>query len=218
VSEERETAAVLDRTKLDAIEAILFVAGEPVLARDLAAALGEATEREVVALVEYLRSEYERRAGALAIERVAGGFQMCTRPEVGPRLRAFFRARNRTRLSAAALETLAIVAYRQPVTAPEIQALRGVDSSASLRTLLEKKLIRIVGRKKVVGTPLLYGTTRQFLAHFGLNRLEELPSVEEFQGLWGEKVWPLGSSSASADGEPASGREIGSDPLEPGQP
>lgn len=185
MSEEQVPPGRADRRWREAVEAILFAAGEPVLARDIASALGEATEEETICHLEALRSEYERRGGGLAIERVAGGFQMSTRPEVGPVLRSFFRLRNRARLSAAALETLAVVAYRQPVTAPEIQALRGVDPSASLRTLLERKLIRILGRKKVVGSPLLYGTTRQFLAHFGLNRIEELPSVEEFRGLLG---------------------------------
>jgi segregation and condensation protein B len=99
---------------------------------------------------------------------------------VGPWVRRFFQQRNRTRLSPAALETLAIVAYRQPVTGPEIQAIRGKDPGAALKGLLDKKLVRCLGRKKVVGSPLLYGTPREFLVHFGLNSLEDLPSIEDF--------------------------------------
>ncbi len=171
------------RKRLRAIEAILFAAGEPVPAREIAAVLGDAGEQETLHLLEALQAEYDRRGAGLTIEQVAGGFQMATRPEVGAVVRLFFRLRNRARLSPAALETLAIVAYRQPVTSPEIQAIRRVDPSASLKSLLEKKLVRILGRKKVVGNPLLYGTTPKFLAHFGLNRLEDLPSIEEFEPL-----------------------------------
>jgi segregation and condensation protein B len=123
--------------------------------------------------------------GGLTVEQVAGAFRLATKPEVGAIVRQFFRQRNRTRLSPAALETLAIVAYRQPITIPEIQAIRGVDPSGALKSLLEKTMVRILGRKKVVGNPLLYGTTKQFLVHFGLNRLEDLPSIEEFDGLLG---------------------------------
>jgi segregation and condensation protein B len=108
---------------------------------------------------------------------------MTTKPEHGGWVRALFRSRNRRRLSRAALETLAIVAYRQPITTPEIQGLRGIDPSGVLQNLLDKKLVRVLGRKKVVGKPILYGTTREFLAHFGLNSLEDLPSPEEFGEL-----------------------------------
>ena len=99
--------------------------------------------------------------------------------------RQFFRQRNRTRLTPAGLETLAIVAYRQPITAPEIQAIRGVDPSGTLRSLLEKRMIRILGKKKVIGSPFLYGTTRDFLVHFGLDDLDDLPSLEEFEEILG---------------------------------
>ena len=119
------------------------------------------------------------------LERVAGGWRLATRPEVGPWVRRFFRERNRTRLTSAALETLAIVAYKQPITAPEVQAIRGVDPSHGIKSLLEKRMIRILGRKKVVGNPLLYGTTKQFLVHFGLDRLADLPSLEEFDKFLG---------------------------------
>ena len=168
-----------------AVEAVLFAAAEPVHPKEISAAFEGATESEVAAAIDALRERYAEGVGGLTVEQVAGAFRLATKPEVGAVVRQFFRQRNRTRLSAAALETLAIVAYRQPITLPEIQAIRGVDPSGALKSLLEKSMVRILGRKKVVGNPLLYGTTKQFLVHFGLNRLEDLPSIEEFDGLLG---------------------------------
>ena len=193
-----------------AVEAVLFAAAEPVHPKEIAAAFEGATEVEVAAAIEALRERYAQGAGGLTVEQVAGAFRLATKPEVGAIVRQFFRQRNRTRLSPAALETLAIVAYRQPITVPEIQAMRGVDPSGSLKNLLEKSMVRILGRKKVVGNPLLYGTTKQFLVHFGLNRLEDLPSIEEFdqflgalhggqEPLFGEPMPPSGE-----DAEPES--------------
>jgi len=169
---------------LAAVEAVLFAAGEPVHPKEIAAAFEGANELEIAAAIDALRDRYAQ-SGGLTVEQVAGAFRLATKPEVGATVRQFFRQRNRTRLSAAALETLAIVAYRQPITVPEIQAIRGVDPSGALKSLLEKSMVRILGRKKVVGNPLLYGTTKQFLVHFGLNRLEDLPSIEEFDSLLG---------------------------------
>jgi segregation and condensation protein B len=168
-----------------AVEAVLFAAAEPVQPKEIAAAFSGATESEVAAAIDALRERYAAGPGGLTVEQVAGAFRLATKPEVGAMVRQFFRQRNRTRLSPAALETLAIIAYRQPITAPEIQAMRGVDPSGALKSLLEKSMVRILGRKKVVGNPLLYGTTKQFLVHFGLNRLEDLPSIEEFDEFLG---------------------------------
>ncbi len=167
------------------LQAILFASGEPVVAAELAEAFEGWSAAEIADALERLGARHARRAEGLRVERVAGGFRLATDPRVGPWVRRFFRHQHRTRLSAAALETLAIVAYRQPITAPEIQAIRGVDPGAALRSLLDKRLIRIVGRKKVVGTPFLYGTTSRFLEHFGLDRLEDLPSLEELDELVG---------------------------------
>ena len=167
------------------VEAVLFAAAEPVHPKEIAAAFEGATESEVAAAIDALRERYAEGQGGLTVEQVAGAFRLATKPEVGAIVRQFFRQRNRTRLSPAALETLAIIAYRQPITVPEIQAMRGVDPSGSLKGLLEKSLVRILGRKKVVGNPLLYGTTKQFLVHFALNRLEDLPSIEEFDQFLG---------------------------------
>lgn len=198
-----------------AVEAVLFAAGEPVQPKEIAAAFEGALEDDVLAAIEALGRRYAAGPGGLVVEQVAGAYRLATKPEVGSLVRQFFRQRNRTRLSPAALETLAIVAYRQPATVPEIQAIRGVDPSGALKSLLEKKMVRILGRKKVVGNPLLYGTTKQFLVHFGLNRLEDLPSIEEFDQFLGT----LEESSAAAfgaavprsidDAEPAG-------PIEPG--
>jgi segregation and condensation protein B len=168
-----------------AVEAVLFAAAEPVHPKEIAAAFDGATESDVAAAIDALRERYASGSGGLTVEPVAGAFRLATKPEVGAIVRQFFRQRNRTRLSPAALETLAIIAYRQPITVPEIQAMRGVDPTGALKSLLEKGMVRILGRKKVVGNPLLYGTTKQFLVHFALNRLEDLPSIEEFDEFLG---------------------------------
>lgn len=162
-----------------AVGAMIFASDEPVPLEELALAL-DVERLEVEASIQELEAHYEQHNVGLRVERVAGGVRIATRPEVGSWVRNFFRQRNQTRLSLPALETLAIVAYRQPVTAPEIQAIRGKDPTAAIKGLLDKKLVRCLGHKKVVGNPLLYGTSKEFLTHFGLNGLGDLPSIEEF--------------------------------------
>lgn len=191
-----------------AVEAILFAAGDPVHPREIASALGGVEETSVEEALRALEERYARGGGGLSVERVAGACRLVTRPFVGGWVRQYFRQRNRTRLSPAALETLAIVAYRQPVTAPEVQQIRGVDPSAALKSLLEKRLIRILGRKKVVGNPILYGTSKQFLVHFGLNRLTDLPSLDEFEPFLDTVAPPGGLFVADgAEGEGATEEE-----------
>ena len=199
---ETEVATVEATELVAAVEAILFAAGEPVHPKEIAAALEGPDEESVRAAIELLTARYAEGPGGLVVEQVAGAFRLATKPAVGALVRQFFRQRNRTRLSPAALETLAILAYRQPATVPEIQAIRGVDPTGALKNLLEKKLVRILGRKKVVGNPLLYGTTKQFLVHFGLNKLEDLPSIEEFDQF----VGALDEAAAAA--QPVSEAEI----------
>lgn len=169
-----------------ALEAVLFVAAEPV---DRAKLLEIFGSRERAAATEALERVIQRYGGGpdkgVRIEEVAGGLRLVTRPELHGYLRKFFEVSGRNRLSMAALETLAIVAYRQPITGPEIQELRGVSPAGVLKTLLEKRLVRISGRKKVVGKPFLYRTTREFLMHFGLESLEDLPPLEEFEEIFG---------------------------------
>jgi len=188
------------------VEARVFAAEEPLLIDDLMD-LFPGTDREtLVAALEAVAGSCETEERGLMVQRVAGGYRMTTKPDLGEWVRALFRSRNRRRLSSQALETLAIVAYRQPITTPEIQTIRGIDPSSVLEALLEKKLVRIVGRKKVVGKPFLYGTTPEFLAHFGLNSLQDLPDVSDFGALAGSTGAPAG---APADGLATQGAEGG---------
>ena len=177
------------------LEALLYAADEPVPIKELVAALetvaaGEGREwaTEVSAILveraSILLSDRLLHAGsALQLMDVAGGLRLGTRPQFDPWIRALRQIERPSRLSVAALETLAVVAYRQPVTQAEIASVRGVDPSASLRTLRDQGLVRITGRKRAVGRPFTYGTTRQFLEVFGLRDLDELPDPEEFEEL-----------------------------------
>jgi segregation and condensation protein B len=180
-----EREKITEQALVGAVGAMIFASDEPVQVKELASALGGLEAKRVVEAIDELQRRLEGADVGLQVERIAGGARLATRSEVGAWVRQLIRQRNRTRLSLPALETLAIVAYRQPVTAPEIQAIRGKDPSAALKGLLDKKLLRCLGRKKVVGNPLLYGTTKQFLEHFGLNDLRDLPSLEEFEQLIG---------------------------------
>jgi segregation and condensation protein B len=160
------------------LEALLFSSARPIRAAELAEVL-EATPEAVAAALTQLAEEADARERGIRLESVAGGWRYVTRPEFDSLLRKYHEVTERSRLSLAALETLAIVAYRQPITLPEIQEIRGVNSSSVLTTLLEKKLVTTAGRKPVVGTPFLYRTTRDFLVRFGLNELDDLPKPEE---------------------------------------
>lgn len=195
---ETETTGGFDGPLVQAVGAVLFASEEPVQPREIAKAFKGVELAQVEEAIETLRSAYDKSGAGLHLEKVAGGFRVATRPEVGAYVRQFFRQRNRTRLSPPALETLAIVAYRQPVTSPEIQAIRGKDPAGALKGLLEKKLVRIVGKKKVVGRPLLYGTAKQFLMHFGLDSLEDLPTITEFEDF----AEALDTAARSGAGEP----------------
>lgn len=161
-----------------ALEALLFSSSRPVRQAELAEVL-EATPEAVAAALASLAEEADAPSRGVRLESVAGGWRYVTRPEFDSLLRKFHEVTERSRLSLAALETLAIIAYRQPITLPEIQEIRGVNSSSVLTTLLEKKLVTTAGRKPVVGTPFLYRTTRDFLVRFGLNELDDLPKPEE---------------------------------------
>jgi len=183
-NEDGAASEPLPDAPLDAVlESLLFACEEPVTLDDLAAILGEGRREEIGSALEGLRSAYGTAARGLRVQRIAGGYRLTTSPDLAPYVREMVRTRNRKRLSRAALETLAIVAYKQPITGPEIQDIRGVNPSSILNTLLERHLVRILGRKRVVGKPFLYGTTREFLIRFGLNSLDDLPSMEEFDAL-----------------------------------
>lgn len=182
--EPREGSTVSAEPSMRAIlEALLYASPDPVGLDELKEAFGADRAGEVDAALGELMEEYRGGSRGLMIEQVAGGYRIATRPELADVLREFVRRRNATRMSRAALETLSVIAYRQPVTAPEIEAIRGVNPSAILRSLLERRMVRIVGRKKVVGKPFLYGTTPAFLEHFGLNSLDDLPALDEFMGI-----------------------------------
>ncbi|HEX8251800.1 MAG TPA: SMC-Scp complex subunit ScpB [Thermoanaerobaculia bacterium] len=170
-----------------ALEAILFLSSDPVRVDDLAESLDEAKDAVSVQLEEIKRN-LDERLGGFMLEQAAGGWRLTTRAEHDAILKKYFAKKGENRLSLAALETLAIVAYRQPITAPEVSDIRGVNSSSSIRTLLERRMIRVAGRKNVVGSPFLYRTTKDFLVHFGLNDIRDLPRLEEFGDLIGESI------------------------------
>jgi len=166
------------------IEALIFVSEEPLSAKTMAKVLRE-DEEAVNEAVNVLVEEFNSRHSGLQLREVAGGWQFATRPEYHEHVRAFLKTRPSAKLSIASLETLAVIAYRQPITVPEILEIRGVQSPSSIKTLLDKKLIVAKGRKETVGRPMMYGTSKEFLLQFGLKDLSELPSVEDFHDLSG---------------------------------
>jgi segregation and condensation protein B len=166
------------------IEALIFVSEEPLSGKVIADVLHEDRETVEEAIVELVK-EFNERNGGLQLREVAGGWQFATRPQFHEHVRAFLRTRPSAKLTLASLETLAVIAYRQPVTVPEILEIRGVQSPSSIKTLLDKKLIVAKGRKDTVGRPMMYGTSKDFLMQFGLKDLSELPSIEDFEDLAG---------------------------------
>lgn len=200
--------------RLGAVEAILFVASAPVTGQQVADALeGELDAAEAVSLMEGLQSRYEQESVGLRVERVAEGFRLVTRPAHAPFVRNFLKAQNLRKLTPASVETLAIVAYKQPITTAEVSAIRGTESGTVLKGLLDKKLIRIAGRKNVVGKPLLYATTKEFLVHFGLNSLDDLPSFREIEEVFRENVRQESLFREAEAAEPAPAD--GAPPAEP---
>jgi segregation and condensation protein B len=189
------------------IEAIVYVTNEPLTAHQIAAGIGRPVE-EVRAILDELVADYDCPARGIWIREVAGGYKMGTKPEHHEAVRAFAKTLTPPlKLSMAALETLAVIAYKQPITAPEIMAIRGVQGAGVLKTLLEHKLITTAGRKNVVGRPILYKTTREFLVQFGLKDLSELPSLKEFEELarlafGGADSTPEVASAAPAEAAP----------------
>jgi len=165
------------------LEAILFVSGEPLSVDRMLGVVEGVSRAELVSALQALRADYAAEGRGLQLVEVAGGFQIATRPDCAPWIKRLERAKEGARLSRSAMETLAIVAYKQPVVRGEIEQIRGVDSAAVLKTLLERRLIRIVGRKDSPGRPILYGTTRQFLQAFGLKDLADLPALRDIKEL-----------------------------------
>jgi segregation and condensation protein B len=183
------------------VEALIFASPEPLTPKNLYKLLEGEPKEDVDAALAALRADYER-PGGLQIVEVAGGFQIVTRPDLNEWVRKLFHERTSQKLSLQALETLAVIAYKQPITAPEIAEIRGVTSSGGvLSTLVERKLIKTVGRKQVVGRPFMYATTREFLERFGLNDLSDLPKVEEMSDALGFEL-PMGLTEPTASTSP----------------
>lgn len=168
-------------TTLQVVEALLFASDAPMTPQKIVAILGVGSAREVRDHIDALNARYEQAGAAFRVEKLAGGYQMLTLPVYNTWLRRLKQSRQDSKLSGAALETLAVVAYKQPVVRAQIEALRGVSAGEMLNRLRELGLIKIVGRAEDVGRPMLYGTTRKFLEVFGLASLDELPEVEELQ-------------------------------------
>ena len=186
VIESTETDEIITATRDElkpVIEAILFVADEPLGFKQLCKILGEVSEGDVKLALDELVAEYDERQSGLEFREIAGGWRISTRPQNHEFIRKYLKSRPTARLSLPALETLAVIAYKQPITIPEILEIRGVTSSSAIKTLLEKRLIVTKGRKETVGRPMMYGTSKEFLIQFGLKDLSELPSIEDFQDL-----------------------------------
>jgi segregation and condensation protein B len=192
-----------DLEGLRILEALLFVSPDPLPPQRIAEVLG-CDKKEATRLARALGQRYDEQGSALGVEEVAGGYQIRTRPDLGPWVRKLLAARP-SKLSRAALETLAIVAYRQPVTRTDVEKIRGVDSSGVLQNLMDRRLVKIMGRMDVPGRPIIYGTTRSFLELFGLADLSQLPTLKEFEEPRGGHARPEGSEEGgqAAQGEGA---------------
>lgn len=189
----------LDENEVRAvIEALLFISSEPVREEEILSVIGMEYQSILPAILQRLMLEFSEKERGINMEKVAGGYRLTTKPHLSHWIGKYKYAKSKSRLSPAAIETLSIIAYQQPITLPEIQIIRGVNPSGSLKTLLEKKMIRIVGRKKTVGKPFLYGTTKFFLIHFGLDSLEDLPTIEQFDRMVDSSA-DFGTSTSNSD-------------------
>ena len=165
------------------LEALLFVTAEPIPVTRFLALLGAVTKQEVDQALASLSHDYEQEGRGLQLAEVAGGYRIVTKAEFAPWLKRLEKVKAPSKLSRSALESLAIIAYKQPIVRGEVEQIRGVETSGVIRTLLERKLVRIVGRKEEPGRPIMYGTTKVFLEHFGLRDLSQLPPLREFKEL-----------------------------------
>jgi len=177
LNEEPKATVVAAEVKA-VVEALIFASPDPMTPKMLFKLLAEEPKEDVLAAIEALKADYENRPGLQMVE-VAGGYQIVTRPDLHEWVRRLFHERSSSKLTVQGLETLAVIAYKQPITALEITEIRGVNTSGVLSTLLERHLIKIVGRKNVVGRPFLYATTKEFLIRFGLKDLHDLPKIED---------------------------------------
>jgi segregation and condensation protein B len=185
------------------VEAVIYVTDEPLSADQIATALKQPAAR-IGQLLAELTEEYNQPGHGLSIREVAGGYKMSTKPEHHEAIRAFVKnLKPPLKLSLAALETLALIAYKQPITAPEVMEVRGVQGAGVIKTLLDRKLIATAGRKNVLGKPILYKTTKEFLVQFGLKDLSELPTLKEFEELGRLSMGEDSETAPDPAGEPA---------------
>lgn len=175
---------MMDQTQLEhtkgIVESILFVSDKSVTIDQIRQVMEEVSAPDIQHIIQILKDEYAQRMAGMVIAEIAGGYQMLTNPSHASHIRTFYKTRSKEKLSRPSLETLAIVAYKQPVSRADIELVRGVNSDGVMAHLLSKALVKIVGRKEVPGRPFLYGTTKEFLEYFGLRSLEDLPKIEEF--------------------------------------
>ncbi|MEK6699521.1 MAG: SMC-Scp complex subunit ScpB [Nitrospirota bacterium] len=193
-----------------AIEALLFISGSPLTVDRLKGVFEDATKERIEAQLGVIKQEYAARGAGLLLAEVAGGYQLATCPEYAGWIRKFKSVKVSTKLSRPALETLAIIAYKQPITRTEVEAIRGVNVGGIVRNLMERRLVKIVGKKDVPGKPMMYGTTTEFLQYFGLKDLSALPTLKEFQELEAgeEAMTPIPAENAEPD-PLAGGDEVG---------
>jgi len=190
VNKNSDISLKTEEEKVAFIESVLFVSKDPVEPKRLIDSTKCSSIKEFEKLLIKLEEKYEREESGLVLNRTGGGLQLSTKPEYHMILKDFFTVRRSSKLTIPSLETLSIVAYRQPVTLAEISSFRDVNSVGPVKNLLQKKLIKISGRKRVPGLPALYSTTKEFLIYFGLNDLSELPSLEELTEMFEEKEQP----------------------------
>ena len=222
--EPAEQAAGTDQASLPAapaldpagsVEAILFAADSALTAARIAQIAQIAGQKSVKEIIAALNAKYEQMGCAFRIDAIAGGYQMLTEPQYAEVLKRLYKVRGETKLTGASLECLSIVAYKQPILRADVEAIRGVASGEVLRTLMERQMVKIVGRAELVGRPMLYGTTKRFLEVFGLANLEDLPNAEELRGLWTDPNKPVAAEATQA---PAQTAEPAQSPTEGAQP
>ncbi|MCA9472727.1 MAG: SMC-Scp complex subunit ScpB [Nitrospirales bacterium] len=214
LKKEEEVTEGQNRVELDEcevrsiLEAVLFVSHEPITVEKLVTVLDGVEKSQVVHMLRVMQEEYEQEGRGLRLSEVAGGFLLTSKPEYGTYMRRLGKVRSASKLSRSALETLAIIGYKQPITRLDIEKIRGVETSGVLRTLLDQKLVRIVGRQDVPGRPILYGTSKQFLQRFGLRDLRDLPPLKEIEdlGIPGTLDLPFDGERPSDEAALANGR------------
>ena len=214
IETEQELIPELSVTLKAVIEAAIYITDEPLTAEQIASALEQPLDR-VKQILNHLVAEYSAPDRGLSIRELAGGYKMSTKVEHHESIRHFVKKlQPPLKLSLPALETLAVIAYKQPITAPEVLEIRGVQGAGVLKTLLDRKLIAAAGRKNVLGKPIMYKTTREFLIQFGLSSLAELPTLKEFEELGRFALSDSEGVGQTAEQESASDKQLESDPAE----